>query len=88
MEDVVEHRYGADELRLVTASFRTHHFVPHAHSDYAIAAVERGVEAVRYRGATEYAPACSCSTPTPSTPAAPRSPKAGTTACTTCPRQS
>ncbi|MGW0478937.1 AraC family ligand binding domain-containing protein [Nonomuraea sp. NPDC003214] len=57
MRDVVEHRYGRDDMRLVTASFRTHHFVPHAHSEYAIAAIERGVEAVRYRGATEHAPA-------------------------------
>ncbi|MEU8176228.1 AraC family transcriptional regulator [Microbispora hainanensis] len=57
MEDLVEHRYGRDDMRLVTASFRTHRFVPHAHSEYAIAAIERGVEAVRYRGATEHAPA-------------------------------
>ncbi|KAA9166348.1 AraC family transcriptional regulator [Amycolatopsis acidicola] len=57
MEDVVEHRYGARDTRLVAASFRTHHFVPHAHSEYAIAAISRGVEDVRYRGATEHAPA-------------------------------
>lgn len=57
MEDLVEHRYGRDDMRLVTASFRTHRFVPHAHSEYAVAAIERGVEAVRYRGATEHAPA-------------------------------
>ena len=57
MENVVEHRYGPHDMRLVTASFRTHHFVPHAHSEYAVAAIERGVEAVRYRGATEHAPA-------------------------------
>ncbi|MCA4725428.1 AraC family transcriptional regulator [Mycolicibacterium fortuitum] len=56
MDDVVEHRYGPGDIRLVTASFRSHHFVPHAHSEYAIAAIERGVEAVRYRGATEHAP--------------------------------
>lgn len=43
-------------MRLVTASFRSHHFVPHAHSEYAIAAIERGVEDVRYRGSTEHAP--------------------------------
>ncbi|MEN3538176.1 AraC family transcriptional regulator [Microbispora sp. ZYX-F-249] len=55
MEDVVEHRYGRDDMRLVTASFRAHRFVPHAHSEYAVAAIERGVEAVRYRGATEHA---------------------------------
>lgn len=42
-------------MRLVTASFRTHHFVPHAHSEYAIAVIDRGVEAVRYRGADERA---------------------------------
>ncbi|MEV4216889.1 AraC family transcriptional regulator [Nonomuraea sp. NPDC049725] len=53
--DVVEHRYGPGGVRLVRASFRTHHFRPHAHSEYAVAAIERGVEAVRYRGATEYA---------------------------------
>jgi AraC-like DNA-binding protein len=40
---------------LVTASFRTHHFVPHAHGEYAIAVINRGVEAVRYRGADERA---------------------------------
>ncbi|MEV0589117.1 AraC family transcriptional regulator [Nonomuraea sp. NPDC050310] len=57
MENVVEHRYGPEDMRLVRASFHTHHFVPHAHSEYAIAAIERGVEAVRYRGATEHAPA-------------------------------
>ncbi|OBK37801.1 AraC family transcriptional regulator [Mycobacterium sp. 1165196.3] len=57
MQDVVEHRYGPDDMRLVTASFRTHHFVPHSHSEYAVAAIERGVEAVRYRGGTEHAPA-------------------------------
>ncbi|WP_433186057.1 AraC family transcriptional regulator [Actinoallomurus sp. CA-150999] len=53
--DRVRHRYapGADEVRLVTASFRTHHFVPHAHSEYAIAVIDRGAEAVRYRGADE-----------------------------------
>ncbi|MFG1861762.1 AraC family transcriptional regulator [Microbispora bryophytorum] len=55
MDDVVEHRYGRDDMRLVKASFRTHRFVPHAHSEYAVAAIERGVEAVRYRGATEHA---------------------------------
>src|SRR5262249_50821603 len=44
---------GAGEVRLVTASFRTHHFVPHAHSEYAIAVIDRGAEAVRYRGADE-----------------------------------
>ncbi|MEU6426697.1 AraC family transcriptional regulator [Microbispora sp. NPDC046973] len=55
MEDLVEHRYGRDDMRLVKASFRTHRFVPHAHSEYAVAAIERGVEAVRYRGATEHA---------------------------------
>lgn len=55
MKDVVEHRYGRDDMRLVKASFRTHRFVPHAHSEYAVAAIERGVEAVRYRGATEHA---------------------------------
>ncbi|MFB9831581.1 AraC family transcriptional regulator [Actinoallomurus acaciae] len=42
-------------MRLVTASFRTHRFVPHAHSEYAIAVIDRGVEAVRYRGADERA---------------------------------
>ncbi|MGW4587557.1 AraC family transcriptional regulator [Amycolatopsis thermoflava] len=57
MPDRVEHRYGPAGIRLVTASFHSHHFVPHAHSEYAIAAVERGVEAVRYRGGTEHAPA-------------------------------
>ncbi len=46
-------------MRLVTASFRTHRFQPHAHPEYAVAAVMRGVEAVRYRGATHYAPASS-----------------------------
>ncbi|TYK49655.1 AraC family transcriptional regulator [Actinomadura decatromicini] len=53
--DRVRHRYapGASDVRLVTASFRTHHFVPHAHSEYAIAVIGRGVEAVRYRGADE-----------------------------------
>lgn len=56
MDELVEHRYGADDVRLVTASFRSHHFVPHGHSEYAIAAIERGVEDVRYRGATEHAP--------------------------------
>ncbi|WP_067690357.1 AraC family transcriptional regulator [Nocardia jejuensis] len=56
MRDIVEHRHGANDIRLVTASFRTHTFVPHAHSEYAVAVVERGVEAVRYRGATEHAP--------------------------------
>ncbi|GHE82076.1 transcriptional regulator [Amycolatopsis deserti] len=57
MTDRVEHRYGPAGIRLVTASFRSHHFVPHAHGEYAIAAVERGVEAVRYRGGTEHVPA-------------------------------
>ncbi|MDQ0381706.1 AraC family transcriptional regulator [Amycolatopsis thermophila] len=57
MTDRVEHRYGPENIRLVTASFRGHHFVPHTHSEYAIAVVERGVEAVRYRGVTEHAPA-------------------------------
>lgn len=56
MDELVEHRYGADDVRLVTASLRSHHFVPHAHSEYAIAAIERGVEDVRYRGAIEHAP--------------------------------
>ncbi|MCK2213243.1 hypothetical protein MF672_005455 [Actinomadura sp. ATCC 31491] len=41
MQNTVEHRYGRDGMRLVTASFRTHHFVPHAHSEYAVAAIER-----------------------------------------------
>ncbi|WP_031467640.1 AraC family transcriptional regulator [Sciscionella sediminilitoris] len=53
----VRHRYGPDGVRLVTASFRTHRFQPHAHPEYAVAAVVRGVEAVRYRGATHHAPA-------------------------------
>lgn len=55
--DRVRHQYapGDSDVRLVTASFRTHHFVPHAHSEYAIAAIDRGVEAVRYRGADERA---------------------------------
>jgi len=55
--DRVWHRYvpGADDVRLVTASLRAHHFVPHAHSEYAIAVISRGVEAVRYRGADERA---------------------------------
>jgi AraC-like DNA-binding protein len=55
--DRVGHRYapGASDVRLVTASFRTHRFVPHAHSEYAIAVIGRGAEAVRYRGADEYA---------------------------------
>ncbi len=55
--DRVGHRYapGAGDVRLVTASFRTHRFVPHAHSEYAIAVIGRGAEAVRYRGADEYA---------------------------------
>ena len=54
--DRVWHRYapGASDVRLVTASFRTHRFVPHAHSEYAIAVIGRGAEAVRYRGADEY----------------------------------
>ncbi|MGE2818143.1 AraC family transcriptional regulator [Mycobacterium heidelbergense] len=53
--DWVEHRYaqGAKDVRLVTASFRSHRFVPHVHSEYAIAVPTRGVEAVRYRGAEE-----------------------------------
>lgn len=55
--DRVGHRYapGASDVRLVTASFRTHRFVPHAHSEYAIAVIGRGAEAVRYRGADECA---------------------------------
>ncbi|MEV0407436.1 AraC family transcriptional regulator [Actinoallomurus sp. NPDC050550] len=55
--DRVRHSYapGAGDVRLVTASFRTHHFVPHAHSEYAIAVIDRGAEAVRYRGADEHA---------------------------------
>lgn len=55
--DRVRHRYapGTGDVRLVTASFRTHHFVPHAHGEYAIAVINRGVEAVRYRGADERA---------------------------------
>ena len=57
MDNVVEHRYGADDMRLVQASFRSHRFAPHSHSEYAIAAIERGVEAVDYRGRTEYATA-------------------------------
>ena len=45
---------GASDVRLVTAPFRIHRFVPHAHSEYAIAVIGRGAEAVRYRGADEY----------------------------------
>lgn len=54
----VSHRYapGDDDIRLLTGSFRSYHCVPHAHAEYAVAAIERGVEAVRYRGATDYAP--------------------------------
>ncbi|MCI2420604.1 AraC family transcriptional regulator [Saccharopolyspora sp. K220] len=56
--DHVSHSFppGYDSVRLVSASLRSHHFRPHAHAEYAIAVVERGVEAVRYRGSTEYAP--------------------------------
>lgn len=39
MQDVVEHRYGHDDIRLVRASFRTHRFVSHGHSEYAVAAI-------------------------------------------------
>jgi AraC-like DNA-binding protein len=55
--DCVRHRYapGAGDVRLVTASFRTHRFVRNAHSEYAIAVVGRGAEVVRYRGADEHA---------------------------------
>lgn len=55
--DRVRHAYapGASDVRLVTASFRTHRFVPHAHSEYAIAVIGRGAETVRYRGADECA---------------------------------
>lgn len=55
--DRVRHGYapGASDVRLVTASFRTHHFLPHAHSEYAVAVISRGVEAVRWRGADERA---------------------------------
>jgi hypothetical protein len=55
--DRVWHGYapGADDVRLVTASFLAHRFVPHAHSEYAIAVISRGVETVRYRGADERA---------------------------------
>jgi AraC-like DNA-binding protein len=55
--DRIRHRFapGASDVRLVTASFRTHRFVPHAHSEYAIGVIGRGVEAVRYRGADEIA---------------------------------
>lgn len=56
-ENRVWHRYGQDGVRLVTASFRSHRFVPHAHPEYAVAAVLRGVEAVRYRAAVRYVPA-------------------------------
>lgn len=54
--DRVRHSYapGTSDVRLVTASFRTHRFVPHAHSEYAIAVIGRGVETVRYRGADEH----------------------------------
>lgn len=31
VDEVVEHRYAADDVRLVAASFRPHHFVPHAY---------------------------------------------------------
>jgi AraC-like DNA-binding protein len=55
--DRIRHRYapGASDVRLVTASFRAHRFVPHAHSEYAIGVIGRGAEAVRYRGADEVA---------------------------------
>lgn len=53
----VEHRYGPGDVRLVTASFSTHCFEPHEHAEFAIAVISRGVEAVRYRGADEVAPA-------------------------------
>jgi AraC-like DNA-binding protein len=55
--DRVRHGYapGASDVRLVTASFRTHRFVPHAHSEYAIGVIGRGAEAVRYWGADEVA---------------------------------
>jgi AraC-like DNA-binding protein len=56
-EDGVEHRYGPWDVRLVARSLRAHEFVPHAHGEYALAAIEGGVEAVRYRGGTSYAPA-------------------------------
>jgi hypothetical protein len=86
--DQVRHAYapGASDVRLVTASFRTHHFVPHAHSEYAVAVIGRGVEAVRCRGADERAGTgdllpLDAEVLHAGRPAAPR---AGTTGCSTC----
>jgi len=55
--NTVEHHYAPGDIRLVTGKFSDHRFEPHEHSEFAIAAISRGVEAVRYRGADEVAPA-------------------------------
>ena len=50
-----EPRY--DGLECLSATFRTHRYVPHTHETYAVAAVLDGCEAFNHRGVRHYAPA-------------------------------
>ena len=49
-----EPRY--DGLECLSATFRTHRYVPHTHETYAVAAVLDGCEAFNHRGARHYVP--------------------------------
>ena len=49
-----EPRY--DGLECLSATFRTHRYVPHTHETYAVAAVLEGCEAFNHRGARHYVP--------------------------------
>ncbi|WP_224366848.1 AraC family transcriptional regulator [Hyalangium versicolor] len=44
-------------LELLKATYITHTFAPHSHDGFALGVIERGVEAFRYRGEMQYAPA-------------------------------
>ena len=50
-----EPRY--DGLECLSATFRTHRYVPHTHETYAVAAVLEGCETFNHRGARRYAQA-------------------------------
>lgn len=44
-----------DAAQLVHARFDRHHFSPHAHDHYVLAAIEEGVEAIHHRGVVHLA---------------------------------